>query len=334
MFATVDAELAGFARAWLDRLALERRFAPRTVAAYGRDLDGFFSFLARHLGGPADVRALGALAPRDLRAWLAERQRRGYARSSTMRAMAAVRGFFRFLERQGVEASAAVRAIRLGGLRRMLPRALAPEEAERLLAAAAVPERALWVAARDRALLALLWGAGLRIGEALALTRAAVGAEPAVLRELRVRGKGGRTRLVPILPEVAGALAEYVAACPWPLPPEGPLFRGVRGGPLQAGVVQALVRRLRIALGLPETATPHALRHSFATHLLSAGADLRAIQELLGHRSLSTTQRYTAVDASRLLALYNAFHPRAVESDPQRQDCGAEPPPLRPGVSD
>ncbi|MCS6780771.1 MAG: tyrosine-type recombinase/integrase, partial [Geminicoccaceae bacterium] len=173
------------------------------------------------------------------------------------------------------------------------------------------PARAAWLVARDRALLLLLWGAGLRIGEALALTRADLGTEPAALRSLRVRGKGGRERLVPILPAVAEALAAYVAACPFPLAAEAPLFRGSRGGALNQGVVQASVRRLRQALGLPETTTPHALRHSFATHLLSDGADLRAIQELLGHRSLSTTQIYTRVDAARLLAVHGAHHPRA-----------------------
>ncbi|MCS7266498.1 MAG: tyrosine-type recombinase/integrase [Geminicoccaceae bacterium] len=329
MFATLDAELAALARAWLERLSTERRFSPRTVRAYGCDLEAFFAFLSRHWGGPADRAALSRLAPRDLRAWLAERQRRGYARSSTVRAMAAVRGFFRFLEHQRVLSGAAVRAIRVGGLRRHLPRALAPEEAEALLEAAARPEREPWVGLRDRAVLALLWGAGLRIGEALALARGALGPDPAALRALRIRGKAGRERVVPVLPEVAEALAAYVAACPWPLPPEGPLFRGVRGGALQPALVQGLLRRLRVALGLPETATPHALRHSFATHLLSAGADLRAIQELLGHRSLSTTQRYTAVDAGRLLALHRTFHPRARESATHARDCPAVPPPLR-----
>lgn len=331
MFARASEDLAAHARAWLDRLAGERRLAPRSVQGYGRDLDGFLAFLAEHLGGPVGSDAIRALGPLDFRAWLAERQRRGYARRSTVRAMAAVRGFLRYLERTAAIPCPAARAIRVGGARGSLPRALAPAEARALAAAASAPDAPPWIALRDRALLLLLWGAGLRIGEALALTRGELGAEPAALRSLRIRGKGGRERLVPILPAVAEALAAYVESCPFSLSAEAPLFRGARGGALSQGVVQASVRRLRLALGLPETTTPHALRHSFASHLLSDGADLRAIQELLGHRSLSTTQVYTRVDAARLLAVHGAHHPRAraVRSEPEEPTVRPRPP--RPG---
>ncbi len=304
-------EVAGLARAWLARLAAERRLAPRTVAGYRADLDEFLGFLARHRGGPVGSSELAALAPTDIRAWLADRQRRGYARSSTARALAAVRGFFRFVERELAVSCPAARAVRLGGVRRALPRPLSPEEAAALgEAAGRAPDRPAWIALRDRAILLLLWGTGLRIGEALGLSRGALGPEPGSVRELTVRGKGGRERIVPVLPVVAEALAAYCAACPWPLPAARPLFRGARGGPLQPAVVQRLVRELRLALGLPETATPHALRHSFASHLLADGADLRVIQELLGHRSLSTTQVYTRVDAQRLRAVHARHHPR------------------------
>jgi integrase/recombinase XerC len=311
VFTRASEDIARLARAWLARLAGERRLAVRTVRGYGRDLDGFLDFLAGHRGGPVDRADLAGLAPADLRAWLADRQRRGYARSSTARALAALRSFLRFLERTHGIACPAARAIRFGGAKRALPRALAPPEAAALTEAAAeAGTRPGWIELRDRALLLLLWGSGLRIGEALALTRGALGPEPAALRSLAVRGKGGRDRLVPVLPEVAEALAAYCVACPWTLPADGPLFRGARGGPLQPAIVQRRVRELRAALGLPETATPHALRHSFASHLLADGADLRAIQELLGHRSLSTTQIYTRVEAERLAALHAARHPR------------------------
>lgn len=310
MLAEATPEIAGLARAWLDRLAGERRLAARTVAGYGRDLAAFVTFLAHHRAGPVGRAELAGLGPRDLRAWLAERQRRGFARSSTARAMAALRSFFRFLERGHGLACPAARAVRVGGVRRALPRALAPTEAAALAEATLEARREPWIALRDTALLLLLWGSGLRLGEALALPRGALGPDPAAVRSLAVRGKGGRERVVPVLPEVAGALARYIAACPFALAVDGPLFRGARGGRLQPAIVQRLVRGLRAALGLPETTTPHALRHSFATHLLGDGADLRSIQELLGHRSLSTTQLYTKVDAARLLAVHAAHHPR------------------------
>ena len=258
-----------------------------------------------------DLADLAGLALADLRAWLARRHTDGYARTSTARAMAAVRGFFRYADRRHGLHNPAVQAIRTPRLPHRVPRPLAETDARELIESAQTEAREDWVGRRDAALLLLLYGGGLRIGEALALDRVAAGADPHALRTLRVQGKGSKERLVPILPVIAEALAAYLDACPVPPLPHQPLFKGVRGGRLQQGVVQKLVRQLRIGLGLPETATPHALRHSFATHLLGSGADLRAIQELLGHVSLSTTQGYTEVDARRLLALYARAHPRA-----------------------
>lgn len=304
-------DLADLAKDWLAWLTHERRLAGRTHDAYAADLDGFLGFLVRHLGGPVSTAALATLRPADFRAWLAWRHAEGFARSSTARAMAAVRNFFRFLDRRHAVHNPSLKAIRTTSYRRALPRPLSPEQAKELARTAEEVAAEPWLAKRDLALLLLLYGAGLRIGEALGLTRAALGNRPAALQELRVLGKGSRERLVPVLPVVAAALADYVESCPHALPGDGPLFVGARGGPLHPSVVQGQVRKLRGLLGLPETATPHALRHSFATHLLAAGADLRAIQELLGHRSLSTTQVYTAVEAGRLAALYARAHPRA-----------------------
>ena len=225
--------------------------------------------------------------------------------------MAAVRGFFRYLDRRHGVHNPALQAMRTPRLPHRVPRPLAESDARELIVTAGADARQPWLGLRDTALLLLLYGAGLRIGEALSLDRRAIGVDPRALRSLRVRGKGDKERLVPVLPIVAEALAAYLAACPAPPLPDEPLFKGARGGRLQQGVVQKQVRQLRVGLGLPETATPHALRHSFATHLLGEGADLRAIQELLGHASLSTTQGYTEVDARRLISLYARAHPRA-----------------------
>jgi integrase/recombinase XerC len=304
-------EVAAVVAGWRQWLAHERRLAPRSVTAYGQDLSAFLAFLAEHGGSAPRLADLQALKALDFRAWLASRHRRDLAKSSTARAMAAVRGFFRYLERRHELHNPALRAMRTPRFRRSLPRALSPGQAEDLAVAADEAAREPWVGKRYTALLLLLYGAGLRIGEALGLARRDLGPRPGELRGLRVLGKGGKERLVPVLPIVAAALADYLAACPWPLAPEGPLFVGARGGRLNPSVVQGQVRRLRGLLGLPETATPHALRHSFATHLLAGGADLRAIQELLGHASLSTTQGYTGVDAERLIRLYRDSHPRA-----------------------
>ena len=292
-------------------LRSERRVAELTLRGYEEDLGAFLRFLADHRGGLVSVADLGGLGLVDFRAWLAWRHGEGYARSSTARAMSAVRGFFRYADRRHGLHNPALTVIRTPRLPHRVPRPLAEADARDLIESAGTEAGEGWVGARDTALLLLLYGAGLRIGEALALNRADVGKDPRTLRSLRVVGKGSKERQVPVLPAVAAALAAYLLVCPLSPVPHEPLFRGVRGGRLQQGVVQKLVRQLRAGLGLPETATPHALRHSFATHLLGSGADLRAIQELLGHASLSTTQGYTEVDARRLLALYARAHPRA-----------------------
>lgn len=301
-------EVALLLAAWLDHLAHERDAAARTVQAYGGDLRTFLAFLAEHRGEPPTAANLVDLPLVEFRAWLAALQHKGMARSSINRAAAAVRGFYRFVARTQGGSNTALLTLRTPRLKRSLPRPLAVEDTGRLTAAADGPD---WIGHRDAALLTLLYGAGLRIGEALGLDRRALEDDAAATSSLIVTGKGRRQRMVPILPVVARALAVYIEACPFALAPESPLFRGARGKRLQQGVVQARVRDLRRALGLPETATPHALRHSFATHLLSDGADLRTIQELLGHASLSTTQGYTGVDAERLRALYARAHPRA-----------------------
>ena len=302
-------EVAALAAAWLDWLAHEKRQAGATVKAYRTDLDGFLAFCAGHLGGPPGPEELTDLRAVDFRAWLAERHRQGLARTSTARALAALRSFYRYLDREHGRHNPALKALRSPRLPRHLPRPLSVGQASQLLAAAPAA-RLDWIARRDAAVLLLLYGAGLRIGEALALERAAVGRDPARRLQLLVTGKGGRQRLVPVLPVIAAAIDDYLAACPYQ-EPAGPLFLGARGKRLQAPIVRRLMQELRRRLGLPESATPHALRHSFATHLLADGADLRTIQELLGHASLSTTQGYTGVDGARLMRLYHQAHPRA-----------------------
>jgi integrase/recombinase XerC len=301
-------EVAALAAAWLDWLAHEKRQASATVKAYRTDLDGFLAFCAEHLGEPPGPAGLAGLRPADFRAWLAERHRQGLARTSTARALAALRSFYRYLDREHGRHNPALRALHTPRLPRRLPRPLSPGQALELLDA--VPAGPDWLTRRDAALLLLLYGAGLRIGEALALERAALGRDPARLRSLLITGKGGRQRLVPVLPVIAAAIADYLAACPYQ-ENTGPLFLGARGKRLQAPIVRRLMQDLRRRLGLPESATPHALRHSFATHLLAGGADLRTIQELLGHASLSTTQGYTGVDGAGLMRLYHQAHPRA-----------------------
>jgi len=304
------ADLLDAVTLWQAWLAHERRASPHTVAAYGRDLAGFFDFLRDHLGGLPDLAALGALTAADFRAWLARRAADALMRSSSARALSVLRGFFRFLDRRGLTKNAALAAVRTPKLPRSVPKPLSEVDADAALEAADKDEATLepWIARRDVAVLTLLYGCGLRISEALGLSR---GEAPLTPGTLTVTGKGGKTRQVPVLPAVADAVAAYVAACPWRLPPEEALFRGARGGPLHPRLVQRRMESLRQQLLLPETATPHALRHSFATHLLAGGGDLRAIQELLGHASLTTTQRYTALDAERLLAVYDKAHPRA-----------------------
>lgn len=297
---------------WRGWLAHERRVAAHTLDAYGRDLAAFFAFVAGHLGYPPGLRDLGALESQDFRSYLAERNARGLARTSTARAMSTLRNFFRFLDREGLVENAAIGAVKTPKVPTSVPKALDEADAADALGAVAGLSEDPWIAKRDAAVLLLLYGAGLRIGEALGLRRGqAPRPDDGGDTVLRVLGKGGKERLVPVLPVVTEAVADYLRACPFSLRDDDPLFVGKRGKRLNAAVVQRQMRKVRTLLGLPETATPHALRHSFATHLLSGGGDLRTIQELLGHASLSTTQRYTDVDAGRLKAVYDSAHPRA-----------------------
>jgi integrase/recombinase XerC len=305
-----DAILHAAAVAWQDALARERRMATNTVEAYARDLRQFLAHLDRR-DGATSIAALLALKPRDVRGFLAARRAEGVGGRSLMRGLAGIRSFARHLEREGHGTVAALGAVRSPKVERRLPRPI-PIAAAKAMADAdlrAGEIRAPWVLARDAAVLALLYGSGLRISEALGLRRR--DAPSPGTDALTVTGKGAKVRMVPVLPVVAEAVAAYLRACPYDLAPEGPLFVGAKGGPLSPRVIQYAVASLRGALGLPESATPHALRHSFATHLLARQGELRAIQELLGHASLATTQLYTKVDAVRLMSAFDAAHPRA-----------------------
>ncbi|MFC3695275.1 tyrosine recombinase XerC [Chenggangzhangella methanolivorans] len=296
---------------WLQRLGAERRLSPNTVEAYGRDVRILLGFLTNHLGAPPSLADVTSLAPRDVRAFMAARRANDISSRSLMRGLAAARSFARHLARTGRGEVSAFSAVRSPKIARSLPKPLPVAAACRIVDAdeRAGEERPQWVLARDAAVLSLLYGCGLRISEALSLTRAK--APTTGVDRIEVTGKGGKRRQLPVIATVQAAVADYLAQCPLHLPPNGPLFVGVKGGPLNARIVQAAVARMRGGLGLPDSATPHALRHSFATHLLGRGGDLRTIQELLGHASLSTTQIYTEVDAARLTAIHATFHPRA-----------------------
>ncbi len=286
---------------WRTHLALGRRRSPHTVRAY-------LGAAARLLGdtGLADWGALARIDAGALRGQLARRRADGIGNVSTARELSALKGFVAFARDRAGLADPAPPRLRGPRIKKGLPRPVTPDEALGLSEAVADSAAEPWIGARDRAVLLLLYGAGLRIAEALALTGAAL----PLGEVLTVTGKGGKQRVVPLLPQVRAAVADYAAQSPWPVESAAPLFRGAKGGPLSQGVVQKAVAAARIALGLPATATPHALRHSFATHLLGAGADLRSLQELLGHASLGSTQIYTKVDAATLLDAYRSAHPR------------------------
>jgi integrase/recombinase XerC len=297
---------------WLAHLRAERRLSPKTSEAYARDLRQFLEFLAGHRGAQVTLKSFSAIETSDVRAFMAKRRADEIAGRSLMRALAGLRSFGRFLEREGRGKVGALSAIRAPKIGKSLPKPLAVAAAKRLADAdeRAGEDREPWIWARDAAVMALLYGSGLRISEALGLKRRDVPA-PGEGDVLVVTGKGNKTRMVPVLQNVLGLIQDYATMCPYHLPPEGPVFVGARGGPLSPRIIQLTMARLRGALGLPDSATPHALRHSFATHLLSRGGDLRAIQELLGHASLSTTQIYTGIDSERLLEVYRTTHPRA-----------------------
>ncbi len=296
--------------AWLEHLAHERRLSPRTLEAYGHIGRQYLAFLQRHRGETPGIADLGTVTPAELRAHLAERRSgdRPLNARSISQTLSAIRTFHGFLDRRCGVPAPQLALVRGPRARPTLPRPVTEDQARGLMQEPeADPDAEPWEAARDRAVLTLLYGCGLRISEGLSLTRA----DAPLPEALRITGKGGKTRLAPVLPAVRDAIDAYLALQPFPLAPGDALFRARRGGPLSPRHVQATVQRLRGRLGLPASATPHALRHSFATHLLGAGADLRSIQELLGHASLSTTQKYTEVDAARLLDAYASAHPRA-----------------------
>jgi len=292
---------------WLTALAKERRLSPETVEAYERDTRQFLQFLTGHNAGPPGLSDIAALRAADLRGFLAHRRQGGAGARTLGRGLAGIRSLFRFLERRGLANAAGATALRAPRQPKSLPKPLTANDARRVVSAEAQLAEEPWIAARNAAVLTLLYGCGLRISEALAIK---AGELPGA-SVLRVAGKGGKTRLTPVLPAALQAVAEYRRLCPYRLDAGAPLFRGTRGGKLDPAIIQREMRKLRSALDLPATATPHALRHSFATHLLGRGGDLRTIQELLGHASLSTTQIYTGVDTARLLEIYDAAHPRA-----------------------
>lgn len=309
--ASADPTIAQEMARWLSHLGAERRLSPKTLEAYGRDLRQCLDFLCAHWGERVTLERFAALEATDVRAFMAMRRADDIAGRSLMRALAGLRSFGRFLEREGKGKVGALSAIRAPKVAKSLPKPLPMASAKRLADAdeRAGEERETWILARDAAVMALLYGSGLRISEALGLKRREV-PKPGEGDVLVVTGKGNKTRMVPVLQNVLALVQEYVAMCPYPLPADGPIFVGARGGPLSPRIIQLAMERLRGALGLPDSATPHALRHSFATHLLSRGGDLRAIQELLGHSSLSTTQIYTGIDSERLLEVYASAHPR------------------------
>ncbi|MEW9613701.1 tyrosine recombinase XerC [Shinella sp. S4-D37] len=293
---------------WLDALSDERRLSGNTLDAYERDTRQFLAFLTQHLAAPARLKDIGDLRPADLRGFLAARRRDGAGARTLGRGLAGLRSFLRHLERKGLANAAGASAVRSPKQPKSLPKPLSDRQAIAVVDAHEQLAEEPWIRARNAAVLTLLYGCGLRISEALSLTPADFSGTPTALR---ITGKGDKTRIVPLIAPALAGVKDYMDLCPVPLAQDKPLFRGARGGPLQPAIIQREMQKLRGALGLPDSATPHALRHSFATHLLAGGGDLRTIQELLGHASLSTTQVYTGVDSARLLEIYDRAHPRA-----------------------
>ncbi|MGL4490735.1 MAG: tyrosine recombinase XerC [Rhizobiaceae bacterium] len=293
---------------WLDLLRDGKRFSGHTLEAYERDTRQFLEFLSAHLGKLPGIADVATLKPMEFRSFLAKRRNDGAGVRTLGRGLAAIRSFLKHLEREGLVNAAGSRAVRAPKQPKSLPKPLQVNQAIALMDSAGDYANEPWIGARNVALLTLLYGCGLRISEGLALTPQMLAGNP---RTLSIKGKGGKTRLVPLLPAVHEASSKYIALCPFYLEPTEPMFRGARGGILQAAIIQREMVKMRSAFGLPDSATPHALRHSFATHLLAGGGDLRSIQELLGHASLSTTQVYTGVDSARLLSAWSAAHPRA-----------------------
>ena len=298
--------------AWLAHLEHERGASANTLQSYERDVRQFLAFLKAHWGYPPCLADLARLDAKTVRAFLAQRRKGGAVSRSLSRTLSALRMFFRWLEAEETVKNRALQQVALPKVPHSVPKPLNAEAAAAVVGADGTSSAEDWIVARDQAVMLLLYGCGLRISEALGLTPRTA---PVSGRDvMRIKGKGGKERMVPVLPIVSAAIERYIGLCPFPLCDNDPLFLGARGGPLSPRLIQLAMARMRIELGLPDTATPHALRHSFATHLLSAGADLRQIQELLGHASLSTTQIYTEVDRDRLLAVYDKAHPRAASA--------------------
>lgn len=305
-----SAQASALLEDWLAQLTGVRGRSQKTVTVYRRDVAGYLGFLTGHLGGTLGLEALGAVSLTDLRAWMARRRAEGIAPRTLARELSAVRSFYAWLDKAHGLACPAIHNIRAPKVASRLPRPVSPENARRLIAASGHHAEP-WIAARDTAVLTLLWGSGLRISEALGLRQS----DAPLGESVRVTGKGGKQREVPVLPMARDAVETYRTLCPFSPAAGEALFLGARGGELAQGPVQRAMKTARHALGLPSSATPHALRHSFATHLLEAGGDLRAIQELLGHASLSTTQIYTSVDHGKLMEIYDKAHPRSRTAD-------------------
>ncbi|WP_299502771.1 tyrosine recombinase XerC [uncultured Roseobacter sp.] len=292
---------------WLSHQRALKGSSENTIIAYQGDVTEFLAFITEYKAEQQGLAPLARITVTDMRAWMAQARGTGIGARSLARKLSAVKAFYRWLaEREGFEPTA-VLSVRAPKFQKKLPRPLAEDAARSLIDAIEMQSEKPWIALRDVAVVTLLWGCGLRISEALGLT----GADAPLPETLRIIGKGGKERVVPVVPAARTAVDAYLRACPYPLEPNAALFRAVRGGPLAPGAIQKVMARARMQLGLPASATPHAMRHSFATHLLDAGGDLRAIQELLGHASLSTTQAYTAVDTARLMEVYDRAHPKA-----------------------
>lgn len=300
-------DLAAKYAEWVTYLSVEKHFSKHTLRAYTSDMEYFFGFLTRHLGKPPSMNDLGEASIRDFRSWLSKKTMEGAGAATRARSLASVRNFLKWLDRNGHLHNPAISSIRTPKLPKKIPRALPPKQAREVVENADVVPKENWIGMRDRALFMLLYGCGLRIDEALQLN---YGTRP-MNAEVRVMGKGSKERMVPVIPVVEKMLNEYLAVVPFPMEKETPLFLGAKGGRLAQGVAQRDLRNLRKAIGLPESVTPHALRHSFATHILVGGADLRTIQELLGHASVSTTTRYTDYDNAQIMEIYMKAHPRA-----------------------
>ncbi|MFK7938586.1 MAG: tyrosine recombinase XerC [Roseovarius sp.] len=292
---------------WLDAQKALKGASDNTLTAYSRDVAGFLAFMSEHKGASQGLTPLARISVGDMRSWMAFTRGRDVGSRSLARKLSAVKSFYRWLsEREGFDPTA-VLSTRSPKFQRKLPRPLAEDAAREMIDTVEMQSATPWVAARDQAVVTLLYGCGLRISEALGLTAR----DLPIGQALRIMGKGGKERLVPVIPAARDAVEAYLRLCPYDMTPDTPLFLGVRGGKLSPRIIQKVVAQTRMQLGLPSSATPHAMRHSFATHLLNAGGDLRAIQELLGHASLSTTQAYTAVDTARLLEVYQRAHPKA-----------------------